>query len=63
MTVIRASEAFIHRQIEQAYRLAEQYRDAGDPDSAAVFEDWAERREIELLRDTPRVSRLTADHR
>jgi len=48
MTIIPAREKFIRRQIERARELAEHYRTLNDPTSAAWFEDWAWRAELEL---------------
>jgi hypothetical protein len=47
-TVIPAREKFIRRQIEHARKVAEHYDALNDPYSAAVFDYWADRAELEL---------------
>jgi hypothetical protein len=47
-SVIPAREKFIRRQIEHAWEIAAYYHALPDPDSAAVFEEWAWRAEAEL---------------
>jgi hypothetical protein len=56
MSVIPAREKFIRRQIEHAREIAAYYDALPDPDSAAVFLEWAWRAEIEL-EDERRASR------
>jgi hypothetical protein len=46
--IIPAHAEFIQRQIEHAWDVAEHYRTLNDPDSAAVFEDWAINAQFEL---------------
>jgi hypothetical protein len=47
-TVIPAHAEFIQRQIEHAWDVAAHYRALNDPDSAAVFVDWAIEAEFKL---------------
>jgi hypothetical protein len=47
-TVIPARAKFLQRQIKHAEKVAEHYRTLNDPDSAAVFEDWAINAQFEL---------------
>jgi len=49
MSIIRAREIFIRRQIKRARETAEHYRALNDFTSAATFEDWACDAEIELI--------------
>jgi hypothetical protein len=46
--VILAREEFIRRQIERAREVAAYYDALNDPDSAWVFEYWAQHAEAEL---------------
>jgi hypothetical protein len=46
--VIPARERFIRRQIERARGVAAHYDALNDPDSAWVFEYWAQHAEAEL---------------